>query len=142
MASLSAQYRARRRGLARRYARASGVSATGGAARLRRTLALSDVDPTILQEIRYFTPHNFVGDPIDGYQQPMCILTREAAEGLKRAQQAFVEQVAELSGHSRGSTVDLTLVELPTAETRPYIPGEPFPLLRYPRAHARPARPG
>ena len=55
-------------------------------------VALSDVDPTILQEIRYFTPHNFVGDPIDGYQQPMCILTREAAEGLKRAQQAFVEQ--------------------------------------------------
>ena len=91
MASLSAQYRTRRRGLARRYARASGVSATGGAARLRRT-KLSDVDPTILQEIRYFTPHNFVGDPIDGYQQPMCILTREAAEGLKRAQQAFVEQ--------------------------------------------------
>ncbi len=45
MASLSAQYRTRRRGLARRYARASGVSATGGAARLRRTKRRRPDDP-------------------------------------------------------------------------------------------------
>ena len=32
--------------------------------------------------------------------------------------------VAERSGHSRGSTVDLTLVRLPAAATRPYVPGE------------------
>ena len=55
-------------------------------------VALQDVDPTILQDIRYFTPHNFVGASIDGYQQPICILTREAAEGLRRAQQRFLEQ--------------------------------------------------
>ncbi len=138
-------------------------------------VALADVDPTILQEIHYYTPHNFVGDPIDGYQQPMCILTREAAEGLKRAQQVFLERgytlkvydcyrpqravdefiawggnladqrmkaefyprvdkadvfsdgyIAERSGHSRGSTMDLTLVKLPAAETPPYVPGEPL----------------
>lgn len=38
------------------------------------------------QEIRYFTPHNFVGDPIDGYEAPECILTVEAANALGVAQ--------------------------------------------------------
>ena len=52
---------------------------------------LADVDPTILQEIRYFTPHNFTGDPVDGYLAPMCILTRSAAEALRRAQREFLE---------------------------------------------------
>lgn len=32
--------------------------------------------------------------------------------------------IAEHSGHSRGSTVDLTLVRLPVLPTRPYLPGE------------------
>jgi D-alanyl-D-alanine dipeptidase len=41
-------------------------------------VALRSVDPTIIQEMRYFTPHNFVGRRIDGYQQPLCILTRPA----------------------------------------------------------------
>jgi zinc D-Ala-D-Ala dipeptidase len=138
-------------------------------------VALADVDPTILQEIRYFTPHNFTGDPVDGYSAPMCILTRPAAEALRRAQREFTEQgytlkvydcyrpqravndfvawakdlgdqrmkaefyprvdktqlfadgyIAEQSGHSRGSTMDLTLVPLPAQETRPYVPGEPL----------------
>ncbi len=44
------------------------------------------MDPTILQEIRYFTAHNFVGEPVDGYRQPLCILTRPAAEALHKAQ--------------------------------------------------------
>ena len=34
--------------------------------------------------------------------------------------------IAEESGHSRGSTVDLTLVELPVKPQRPYLPGEPL----------------
>jgi D-alanyl-D-alanine dipeptidase len=138
-------------------------------------VALQDVDPTILQEIRYDTPHNFTGDPADGYLMPMCILTREAAEGLKRAQLEFLEQgytlkvydcyrpqravddfvawakdledqrmkaefyprvdksalfrdgyIAKNSGHSRGNTMDLTLVKLPAVPTRPYVPGEPL----------------
>src|SRR3954451_8273238 len=65
----------------------------GGAAQARpepkapaQFVALRDVDPTIIQEMRYFTPHNFTGAPIDGYRKPMCILTRAAAEGLHRAQ--------------------------------------------------------
>lgn len=138
-------------------------------------VALSEVDPTILQEIRYTTSHNFVGDPVDGYRKPMCLLTRDAAEALRRAQwkllwrgyslkvydcyrpqravdhfvawaqdlgdQRMKEEfyprvdktrlfsdgyIAERSGHSRGSTVDLTLVRLPAWPTRPYVPGEPL----------------
>ncbi|NJQ03518.1 M15 family metallopeptidase [Streptomyces zingiberis] len=34
--------------------------------------------------------------------------------------------IAERSGHSRGSTVDLTLVKLPPRPARPYRPGEPL----------------
>jgi D-alanyl-D-alanine dipeptidase len=136
-------------------------------------VALRSVDPTIIQEMRYFTPHNFVGERIDGYRQPLCILTRPTAEALHRAQGRLLRQgyslkvydcyrpqravdhfvrwaedlddqamkdefypnvdktrlfvdgyIAEKSGHSRGSTMDLTIVRLPTRPTRPYVPGE------------------
>ncbi|WTD01607.1 M15 family metallopeptidase [Streptomyces albidoflavus] len=148
---------------------------SGGAKAPRGFVALSDVAPTILQEIRYTTPHNFVGEPIDGYRQPMCVVTRPTAEALKRAQRGLLRKgyslkvydcyrpqravdhfvrwaedvadermkaefypqvdkgslfedgyIAEKSGHSRGSTVDLTLVKLPAKPTRPYVPGEPL----------------
>jgi D-alanyl-D-alanine dipeptidase len=138
-------------------------------------VALRAVDRTIIQEMRYFTPHNFVGERIDGYRQPLCILTRPAAEALHRAQTKLLRQgytlkvydcyrpqravahfvrwakdlddqamktefypnvdktrlfadgyIAEKSGHSRGSTVDLTLVKLPAKPTRPYVPGQPL----------------
>lgn len=138
-------------------------------------VALHDVDPTILQEMRYLTPHNFTGAPIDGYRKPMCLLTRPAAEGLHRAQVRLLRQgyslkvydcyrpqravdnfvrwaedlndqsmksefyplvdktrlfadgyIAEKSGHSRGSTMDLTIVRLPASPTRDYRPGEPL----------------
>ncbi|MFE5210820.1 M15 family metallopeptidase [Streptomyces sp. NPDC056600] len=134
-------------------------------------VALAEVDPTIIQEIRYFTRHNFVGERIDGYRQPLCILTRPAAEALGRAQSRLRAQgyslkvydcyrpqravdhfvrwakdvddtamkaefypdldksrlfpdgyIAERSGHSRGSTVDLTVVELPATPDRPWVP--------------------
>ncbi|MFD5712283.1 M15 family metallopeptidase [Streptomyces pharetrae] len=138
-------------------------------------VALRTVDRTILQEMRYFTPHNFVGERIDGYRQPLCILTRPAAEALHRAQTQLLRQgytlkvydcyrpqravdhfvrwakdlddqamkdefyprvdktrlfadgyIAEKSGHSRGSTVDLTIVKLPAKPTGPYVPGRPL----------------
>ena len=134
---------------------------------------LHDVAPSIRSDIRYFTSHNFTGDPVDGYQAPMCILTRQAAAALGRAQQDFLERgytlkvydcyrpqravddfvswadnladqrmkpefyprvdkstlfddgyIAERSGHSRGSTVDLTLVALPAVDTVPYVSGQ------------------
>ncbi|MFJ6017486.1 M15 family metallopeptidase [Streptomyces sp. NPDC092952] len=135
-------------------------------------VALSSVDPTIIQEMRYPTAHTFMGVPVDGYRQPLCILTRPAARALHRAQTRLLRQgyslkvydcyrpqravdhfvrwakdlddqamkgefyprvdktrlfadgyIAEKSGHSRGSTVDLTLVRLPAAPTPPYHPG-------------------
>jgi D-alanyl-D-alanine dipeptidase len=43
---------------------------------------LSDVDPTIGQDIRYYGAHNFLGRPVAGYEAPECILTRAAAEAL------------------------------------------------------------
>lgn len=52
-------------------------------------VALRDVDPTIVQEIRYATPHNFTGAPVSGYREPTCILTGPAALALRRAQRAL-----------------------------------------------------
>ncbi|MFF2654933.1 M15 family metallopeptidase [Streptomyces sp. NPDC058045] len=148
----------------------------------REFVALSDVDPSILQEMRYFTPHDFIGDPVDGYRRPMCLLTRDTANALHRAQRALLPRgytlkvydcyrpqravdhfvrwakdlgdqrmkdefyprvdksrlfedgyIAEKSGHSRGSTVDLTVVPLPVRPTRPYVPGEPLQACYGPR---------
>lgn len=120
---------------------------------------LKDIDPTILQDIRYASDHNFVGRPIKSYQTATCILTKEAALALKNVQtelrkknlslkvydcyrpvtavEDFVNWSKEMSdqkmkaefyprvsktnlfhdgyiayhsGHSRGSTVDLTII--------------------------------
>ena len=40
---------------------------------------VSDYVPAVIQEIRYYSTYNFVGDRIDGYEQPCAILTKEAA---------------------------------------------------------------
>jgi D-alanyl-D-alanine dipeptidase len=50
---------------------------------------LSDIDPTILQDMRYAGPDNFTGRPVPGYGAPQCVLLREAAEALSRVQQAL-----------------------------------------------------
>ena len=44
---------------------------------------LSDHVPGIIQEIRYYSTYNFIGDRIDGYEQPVAIITKEAARALK-----------------------------------------------------------
>jgi D-alanyl-D-alanine dipeptidase len=116
------------------------------------------VVPGLLVDMRYLGDNNFVGRPIDGYERPVCLLTRTAAEALAqvardlqsrglvlkvfdcyrptRAVANFVRwardprdvarkadfypdvdkrnlfklgYIASRSGHSRGSTVDLTL---------------------------------
>lgn len=126
---------------------------------------LSDVAPDIIQEIRYYSTYNFVGNRIDGYEEPCALMTREAALALKkvsdevmaygyrlkiydayRPQMAvdnFVRWAEDLkdarmkmyfypevdktrlfadgyidakSGHSRGSTVDLTLFDMETGK--------------------------
>jgi zinc D-Ala-D-Ala dipeptidase len=120
-----------------------------------------DVIPDIRAELRYASNNNFVGAAIAGYQEPRLILTKKAAQALKKAQEDLkkfglglkvydgyrpqqavlhfvrwaqdlndaktkaeyypdVEKanlfrdgyIAEKSGHSRGSAVDLTIVSL------------------------------
>ena len=126
---------------------------------------LSDYVPSIVQEIRYFSTYNFIGDRIDGYEQPVAIITKEAARALKAvsnemnvkgyrlkifdayrpatAVKHFVlwgiedldqrmkpffypdlektelfelGYIASKSSHSRGSTVDLTLLDMETGK--------------------------
>lgn len=128
-------------------------------------VVLAEVVPDIIQEIRYYSTYNFVGERIDGYEIPCALMTREAAEALKavsddvmrmgyrlkiydayRPQKAvdhFVrwakdvkdtrmkkyfypeldksrlfpeEYIMEKSGHTRGSTVDLTLFDMKTGK--------------------------
>lgn len=44
---------------------------------------LSDYVPGIIQEIRYFSTYNFIGDRIDGYEEPCALMTVEGARALK-----------------------------------------------------------
>ena len=126
-------------------------------------VAITDVVPDAILEIRYYSTYNFVGQCIDGYQQPTALMTKRAADSLKavsddvmrmgyrlkiydayRPQMAvdhFVRWAADISdtmmrqyfypevdksvlfdqgyiaaksGHTRGSTVDLTLFDMAT----------------------------
>ncbi|MBX9621816.1 MAG: M15 family metallopeptidase [Alphaproteobacteria bacterium] len=47
---------------------------------------LQDIDPTIVQDIKYAQHHNFVGCPIPGYNAPIAIICEEAACALKAVQ--------------------------------------------------------
>jgi D-alanyl-D-alanine dipeptidase len=48
---------------------------------------LRDVDPSILQDIRYATTNNFTGRKLAGYEAGECIVRREVALALSRVQQ-------------------------------------------------------
>lgn len=45
---------------------------------------LSDFVPGIIQEIRYHSTYNFVGERVDGYEEPVAILSIDAARALKQ----------------------------------------------------------
>ncbi len=53
---------------------------------------LADIDPTIIENSRYYTDQNFLGRPIAGYNASKIICTKEAAEQLKKAQEFFKSQ--------------------------------------------------
>ena len=53
---------------------------------------LSDYVPDIVQEIRYYSTYNFVGDRIDYYEEPCAILTLEAARALKAVSNRVIAQ--------------------------------------------------
>ncbi|TGQ69788.1 D-alanyl-D-alanine dipeptidase [Mesorhizobium sp. M00.F.Ca.ET.186.01.1.1] len=50
---------------------------------------LADIDPSIRQDIRYAGTENFLHRKVTGYDAPVCILTRQAAEALAGVQQAI-----------------------------------------------------
>ncbi len=131
--------------------------------------------PHIVQEIRYYSTYNFIGDRIDGYEEPCALLTKEAARALKAVASEMIVQgyrlkifdayrpacavrhfvlwgiedqdirmkpyfypelekqelfakgyIAKQSSHSRGSTVDLTLLDMRTGKELDM--GSPFDL--------------
>ena len=53
---------------------------------------LSEVAPDVLQDVRYAGPDNFTGRKVPGYDAPQCILRREVAEALAKAQAELREQ--------------------------------------------------
>ena len=126
---------------------------------------LADFVPHIIQEIRYYSTYNFIGERIDGYEEPCALLTREAARALRAVSgELFVQgyrlkvfdayrpacavrsfvlwgledqdirmkpyfypeldktalfaegYIAKRSSHCRGSTVDLTLLDMKTGK--------------------------
>ena len=126
-------------------------------------VVLADYVPHIVQEIRYYSTYNFIGERIDGYEEPCALLTKEAARALKSVSNEMIVHgyrlkifdayrpacavkhfvlwgiedqdirmkpyfypdlqkqelfekgyIAKKSSHSRGSTVDLTLLDMST----------------------------
>ena len=126
---------------------------------------LADFVPGVIQEIRYYSTYNFIGDRIDGYEEPCSLLTVEAARALKAVagellvqgyrlkifdayrpacavkhfvlwgiedqdirmkpyfypsleKQALFSEgyIASKSSHSRGSALDLTLLDMRTGK--------------------------
>ena len=57
---------------------------------------LRDVDPTIVQDIRYAGSHNFVGRPIRGYLAAECILSERTANALEAVQIKLTEKKLSL----------------------------------------------
>jgi D-alanyl-D-alanine dipeptidase len=62
------------------------VPALAGSALPKGFVYLRDIDPTIVQDIRYAGSHNFVGRPISGYLAAECILSAPAANALATVQ--------------------------------------------------------
>jgi zinc D-Ala-D-Ala dipeptidase len=48
---------------------------------------LEQIVPTIAQDLRYFSDRNFVGQRVDGYLAPKCIISRKGAEALRKVQE-------------------------------------------------------
>src|SRR3954468_3395657 len=50
--------------------------------------AATVVDGLVL-DMRYFSEHNFVGEKIDGYERPLCLLSAQAATALAEVQRSL-----------------------------------------------------
>jgi D-alanyl-D-alanine dipeptidase len=72
------------------------AAALAGSALPRGFVYLRDIDPTIVQDIRYAGSHNFVGRPIKGYLAAECILGASAANALATVQRKLAEKKLSL----------------------------------------------
>jgi zinc D-Ala-D-Ala dipeptidase len=70
--------------------------ALAGPALSKGFVFLRDIDPTIVQDIRYAGSHNFVGRPISGYIAAECILSQPAANALATVQRMLAEKKLSL----------------------------------------------
>ena len=138
-------------------------------------VVLADFIPQIVEEIRYHSTYNFVGERIDVYEEACALLTKEAARALKAVSNEMIVKgyrlkifdayrpvsavtqfklwaiedldirmkdyfypeiekqdlfklgyIAAQSSHSRGSTVDLTLLDMKSGKEIDM--GSPFDL--------------
>ena len=53
---------------------------------------LTDVIPDAILEIRYHSTFNFIGDRIPGYDEPVAVLTRQAADSLRKVSDDLLAQ--------------------------------------------------
>jgi D-alanyl-D-alanine dipeptidase len=70
--------------------------AFGGTALPKGFVYLREIDPSIVQDIRYAGSHNFVGRPIRGYLAAECILSAAAANALETVQRKLAEKKLSL----------------------------------------------
>jgi zinc D-Ala-D-Ala dipeptidase len=57
---------------------------------------LRDIDPTIIQDIRYAGANNFVGRPLKGYDAAECVVKREVGLKLKAIQAELAKRKLSL----------------------------------------------
>src|SRR5260221_2533871 len=57
---------------------------------------LRDIDPTIIQDIRYAGSNNFVGRALAGYEGGECVVKRDVGLTIKRVQQELAPQKLSL----------------------------------------------
>lgn len=55
-------------------------------------VSVGETIPDVILEIRYYSSFNFIGERIDGYEQPIAMLTREAASALKKVSDEAVSR--------------------------------------------------
>ena len=136
---------------------------------------LREIDPSILQDIRYAGSNNFMGRRVAGYDAAECVVKRGVGLALKRVQQELASRklslklldcyrparavrdmaawardgqetpaqrrynpafskrdlfrlgyIAEVSGHSTGAAVDLTLVDLRAGASPAFDPARAY----------------
>ncbi len=55
-------------------------------------VSISDVIPNVILEIRYYSTYNFVGERITGYEEPIALISKEAASALLNVSQELESQ--------------------------------------------------